>query len=272
MNTPKGFNVLKVCNPRNAVFTYSEGVLTVYSDAVLTERGIDLLIAYAKDDSLLVNYKDINVVIENNKVITTEPHFLTNGSVLSMKVGDKTFTELCTFFPRIFNPSSVRTACITSETVGGYIYIDGVYDSYYEGFRYSYNFPTTDDFDTDRILKNLGLLIADVLIRRGSYVEDAFLPEATALIPKLKRLGMLDEFLFNMSKYVGTFKAITFDKSLETSAVLYIPEHLRVELHKRGFIFNTPVVQAVGGFYSSALDDLMVTLVHELPYLSIKSC
>lgn len=269
MDIPRGFRVLRTCNPRNAVFTYSGGVLTIYSTAKLTEDGIGLLLSYAKTDSLAVNYKDIDVTIENNEVVSAKQDLIMNGSVLSMKIGDKTFTELCKFFPRIFNPLSVSTVCIISETEGGYVYIDGVFHSYHEDFMYSYNFVTTDDFNTERIIKNLDLLIAGILIRRGNYVKSAFLPEATALIPKLKRLGMLDEFLFNMSKYVDTFKAITFDKSLETASVLYIPEHLRVGLHKCGFIFNMPVVQAVGGFSSSALNNLIDKLMHELPYCSI---
>lgn len=256
MDIPRGFRVLRTCNPRNAVFTYSDGVLTIYSTAKLTEDGIGLLLSYAKTDSLAVNYKDIDVTIENNEVVPAKSCFLTNGFILTMQIDEETFNKLYMFFPRIFNPFAVREMGIASETIGGYIYINGEFHSYHEGFGYSYNFITTEEFDTDRIIKDLSLLITGLLIRKGDYIKGAFLPEATALIPKLKRLGRLDEFLFNMSKYIGTFRAITFDESLKSSTILYVPEHLRVSLQQHGFIFNMPVVLTVEGSHSSVLDDI----------------
>ena len=256
MNKPIGFNVLRTLNPRNAVFTYSDGELTLYSDAKLTDKGADLLISYAKKDSLSVYYKDAKRTVEGYEVVPAKSCFLTNGSILTMQIDEETFTKFYMFFPRIFNPFSVREMGIASETIGGYIYINGEFHSYHEGFGYSYNFITTEEFDTDRIIKDLSLLITGLLIRKGDYIKGAFLPEATALIPKLKRLGRLDEFLFNMSKYIGTFRAITFDESLKSSTVLYVPEHLRVSLQQHGFIFNMPVVLTVEGSHSSVLDDI----------------
>lgn len=271
MNIPKGFNVLKTYNPRNAIYAYSRGLLTIYSTTILSEKDVNLLVSYSRRDSLVLYYKDGKRFTDGNEVLPVTSGIHTNGSMLSMRIDEETFANLCLFLPCIFNPTSVADVGITSEIVGGYVHIDGVFHSYHEGFRYSYNFVTTDEFDTDRIVKDLNLLIAGVLVRRGNYIKNAFLPEATALIPKIKSLGMIDEFLFNMSKYVGTFKAITFDKRLESPTVLYIPEHLKVGLRKNGFIFNTPVVEAVESSMTSdsVLNDLTGTLMLELPHLSI---
>ena len=66
MNKPIGFNVLRTLNPRNAVFTYSDGELTLYSDANLTHKGVGLLISYTKKDSLSVYYKDAKRTVDIN--------------------------------------------------------------------------------------------------------------------------------------------------------------------------------------------------------------